>query len=182
MPNLTFPKSALEPRPAFKPGVYDIMFKGFKPALSAKKPDKEQTVNLNPELVIVNSPETFPDGKPYNGSKIMTSLNLSFLPAVQDFFHCFGDSLVEREENGEQVVDLPGSFANGTSHPDPKMWGPYSGVIVNAIGKVELVETQANKKVGNTYVPDPTKTRSEIKRYICNVPGCAVQHLETMIR
>ena len=179
-PNLQFPKSALEPRPAFKAGIYDVMFKGFKQSLSknANETTGEKSINLNPELTICNSPETFPDGKPYNGSKVFTPLNLSFLPAVQDFFHCFGDVLVE---NGD-VIDLPGSFGNGTSDPDPKNWGPYSGVSLNAIGKIELVETPANKKVGNKYVPDPTKTRTEIKRYICNVPGCAVNHLETLIR
>jgi hypothetical protein len=180
MPNMTFPKSALEPRPAFKPGIYDVMFKGFKPALSknANETTGERTINLNPELVICNSPETFPDGKPYNGSKVFCSLNLSFLPAVQDFFHAYGEELVENGEN----VDLPGSFANGTQDPDPKNWGPYSGVILNGIGKVELVEVQANKKVGKTYVPDPTKTRSDIKRWICAVNGCQVQHMESLIR
>ena len=178
MPNLTIPKSALEPRPAFQAGVYDVMFKGFKPALSKKSPDKEQTINLNPEIVIVNSPLTFPDGKPYNGTKVFTSLNLGFMPAVQDFFHAFGEALIEDGDN----VDIPGSFANGTSNPDPKNWGPYSGPILNAIGKLELVEVQANKKQGNTYVPDPTKTRSDIKRYICAVSGCQVNHMESLIR
>jgi len=180
MPNMSFPKSALEPRPNFQPGVYDVMFKGFKPALSknANETTGEKSINLNPELVIVNSSLTFPDGKPYNGSKVFTSLNLSFLPAVQDFFHAFGEALVENGDN----VDLPGAFANGTSAADPKQWGPYSGTILNGIAKVELVETQANKKVGNQYVPDPTKTRTDIKRWICNVPGCQVQHLESLIR
>ena len=180
MPNMSFPKSALEPRPAFKSGVYDCMFKGFKPALS-KNPSEstgERSTNLNPELVIVNSPESFPDGKPYNGSKLFFSANLSFLPAVQDMFHAFGEVLIENGDN----VDLPGSFANGTSDPDPKNWGLYSGNCLNAIGKVEIVETQAQKKVNNKWVPDPTKTRSEIKRFICAVPGCQVQHLESLIR
>lgn len=180
MPNMTFPKSALEPRPAFKAGVYDVMFKGFKPQLSknANETTGEKSVNLNPELTICNSPETFPDGKPYNGSKVFFAANLSFLPAVQDLFHCFGDVLIENGDN----VDLPGAFANGTQNPDPKQWGPYSGNALNAIGKVEIVETPAQKKVGNQWVPDPTKTRSEIKRFICAVPGCQVQHLESLIR
>lgn len=180
MPNMTFPKSALEPRPAFKSGVYDVMFKGFKQALT-KNPSEttgEKGINLNPEIVICNSPDTFPDGKPYNGSKVFTALNLSFLPAVQDFFHCFGESLIENGEN----VDLPGAFSNGTDSADPKNWGQYSGNALNAIGKVEIQETPAQKKVGNSWVADPGKTRSEIKRFICNVPGCQVKHMESLIR
>lgn len=181
MPNMTFPKSALEPRPNLPAGIYDVMFKGFKPALS-KNPSEstgEKSINLNPEIVICNSPLTFgKENKPVNGQKVFTSLNLSFLPAVQDFFHCFGETLIENGEN----VDLPGSFANGTANPDPKQWGPYSGAAVNCIGKIELVEVQANKKVGNTYVPDPTKTRTEIKRYHCAVPGCTIEHMESLIR
>lgn len=181
MPNLTFPKSALEPRPNFKAGVYDLMFKGFKPLLSknANENTGEKSINLNPELVIVNSSETFPDGKPYNGSKVFTSLNLSFLPAVQDFFHAYGEGLIENGDN----VDLPGSFANGTSSSDPKNWGAYQGTILNGIAKVELVETQANKKdASGKWVPDPTKTRTDIKRWFCVVPGCQTQHVESLIR
>lgn len=181
MPNMSFPKSALEPRPALPSGIYDVMFKGFKPQLSktANVNTGEKSINLNPELVICNSPLTLPDGKPVNGSKVFTSLNLSFLPAVQDFFHAFGEALVENGDN----VDLPGSFANGTQDPDPKNWGAYSGNIVNGMAKVELVETMANKKnAQGQYVPDPTKTRTEIKRWICAVPGCEIQHLESLIR
>lgn len=178
MPNLQFPKTALEPRPNIPPGVVQVMFKGFKPSLSKKQEGKDQTINLNPELVIVNHPGTFPDGKPINGSKVFTSLNLSFLPAVQDFFHCFGEQLIENGDN----VEIPGQFANGTSDPNPANWGPYSGSCVNAVGSLELLEVQANKKVGNTYVPDPTKTRTDIKRYMCQVPGCTAQHVESLIR
>lgn len=180
MPNMTFPKSALEPRPAFKSGIYDVMLKGLKQALTKNVSEStgEKGINLNPELVICNSPESFPDGKPYNGSKVFFAANLAFLPAVQDMFHCFGEPLIENGDN----VDLPGSFANGTSDPDPKNWGVYSGNAINAIGKVEIQEVPAQKKVGNKYVPDPGKTRSEIKRFICAVPGCQVQHLETLIR
>ncbi len=180
MPNMMFPKSALEPRPAFKSGIYDVMLKGLKPALSKNVSETtgEKSINLTPELVICNSAETFPDGKPYNGSKVFFSGNLSFLPAVQDMFHCFGEPLLE---NGDQV-ELPGSFGNGTTDPDPKNWGAYSGAVVNSIGQVEIVETPAQKKVGGQWVPDPGKTRSEIKRFICKVPGCTVQHLESLIR
>jgi hypothetical protein len=157
------------------------MFKGFKPALSKPVPGKDQTVNLNPEIVIVNSPLTFgKDNRPLNGQKIFTSLNIAFMPAVQDFFHCFGEQLTVDDEN--ESVDIPGSFSNGTSDPNPALWGQYQGNIVNAIGRIEIVETQANKKENGQWVPDPTKTRSEIKRYFCNVPGCQTIHLESLIR
>jgi hypothetical protein len=180
MPNLTFPKSALEPRPNLPAGMIQVMFKGFKQKLSAKKPDKEQTVNMNPELVVVNDSRTLPDGKSLNGQKVFDSLNLSFMPRVQDFFHCFG---VEMVENGDNV-DFPGFFDGDTTQTDCAKWGAYHGGGLNEIGTIELVETQANKKDPATgqYVPDPTKTRTEIKRYICRVPGCQVQHMENLIR
>jgi hypothetical protein len=179
-PNLQFPKSALEPRPNLPAGRLTVMFKGFKPKLS-KNPSEstgEKTVNLNPEITVINDSRSTQDGKPLNGQKVFTSLNLSFLPAVQDFFHALGVPLTEDGEN----VELPGYFDGDASNPDPSKWGTFQGPAINETAELELVEVQANKKVGNTYVPDPTKTRTDIKRWFCRVPGCTVQHMESLIR
>lgn len=171
MANLTFPKSALEPRPQLPAGMIQVMFTGFKQKLSKKKEGKEQSVNLNPVLTIVNDSRTGPDGKILNGQKLFESLNLSFLPRVQDFFHCFGLELIEDGDN----VDLPGSFANGTSDPNPEKWGLYSGAAINEIGDLELIEVPSRKAGAK-----PTDKQTDIKRYICRVPGCTVNHMENL--
>ena len=179
MANLTFPKSALEPRPNVPAGKITVMFKGFKPKLSKKQEGKDQTVNLNPELVIVNDSRSFPDGKPLNGAKLFESLNLSFLPRVQDFCHALGVPLTEDGDN----VTLPGYFDGDNDNPDPTRWGNFQGPMLNETLELELVEVQANKKgPDGKYHPDPTKTRTDIKRYFCRVPGCQVQHLESLIQ
>ncbi|MGB2626444.1 MAG: hypothetical protein WAK20_06620 [Candidatus Acidiferrum sp.] len=156
------------------------MFKGFKPKLSKNESvtTGEKTINLNPELVIVNDPRTTPDGKSLNGQKVFTSLNMAFAPAIQDFFHALGLTLNEVGED----VELPGYFDGDATNPDPTKWGTFQGQAVNETAVLELAEIQASKKVGNSYVPDPTKTRTDIKRYVCRVPGCTVQHMESLIR
>jgi hypothetical protein len=180
MPNLSFPKSSLEPRPALPAGRVTCMFKKFTPKLSKNVSEStgEKSINLNPELVIINDARTTADGKPLNGQKVFTSLNLNFMPAVQDFFHALGLPLTESGED----VELPGYFDGDTQNPDPTKWGNFQGPAINETMELELVEVQANKKQGNAWVPDPTKTRSEIKRYICRVQGCQVQHMESLNR
>lgn len=182
MPNLTFPKSALEPRPNLPAGPIQVMFKGFKPKLSAQQPGKTQSTNLNPELVIVNDTRSTPDGKPLNGQKLFDSLNLSFLPRLQDFCHCFGSAMVEDGDS----VDLPGYFSgdtsaittsNGETIPDPSKWGQYAGPLLNEIGDILLKEVPSRKKGAK-----PTDTQVDIDRYICRVAGCTTQHMETLIR
>jgi len=173
MPNLTFPKSALEPRPNLPVGTIQVMFNGFKPKLSKKKPDKEQSINLNPELKIVNDSRQTPDGKPLNGQKVFENLNLSFMPRVQDFLHSFG---LEFQENGDNV-DLPGYWDGDTSSPDPEKWGTYHGPLEGQVGTLELAEEKSRKAGAK-----PTDTQVSIKRYICQVPGCTVAHMESLLQ
>lgn len=174
MANLTFPKSALEPRPNLPVGHHEVMFKGFKPKLSKKKEGKEQSINLNPDIVIVNSSLTDKDNKPLNGQKLFDSLNLSFLPRLQDFCHAFGVML---DDDGADSVSLPGRFTGDANNPDPSKWGAYEGPLVNEIATVELAEEPSRKvgaKAGDTQV--------SIKRYLCRVPGCQVQHMESLLQ
>jgi hypothetical protein len=173
MPNLTFPKSALEPRPNLPAGRITVMFKGFKPKLSKKQEGKEQSVNLNPELIIINDSRSTPDGKPLNGQKLFDSLNLSFLPRLQDFVHAFGTPMTESGDN----VDLPGYFDGDTSNTDPAKWGNYQGPLTNETAELELAEVPSRKAGAK-----PTDTQVDIKRYFCRVPGCQVQHMESLIR
>jgi hypothetical protein len=173
MPNLSFPKTALEPRPNLPVGTITVVFSGFKPKLSKPKPGKEQSVNMNPDLKIINDSRTTPDGKPLNGQKVFESLNLSFLPRVQDFVHAFG---CEMTENGENV-DLPGYFDGDTSAKDPTQWGQYHGPLTGEQATLELVEVQSRKPGAKA-----NDTQVDIKRYICRVPGCTVNHMESLIQ
>lgn len=173
MPNLSFPKSALEPRPNLPAGTIQVVFKGLKPKLSKKKEGKDQSVNLNPELSIVNDQRQSADGKPLNGQRVFEVLNMNFLPRIQDFFHALGVPLTE---NGDSV-DLPGYFEGDTSEPDPEKWGEFRSPALNEIATLELA-TVKSRRVG----AKPTDTQTDIKRYICRVPGCTVQHLESLLQ
>lgn len=173
MPNLSFPKSALEPRPNLPAGTIQVIFKGFKPKLSKKKEGKDQSVNFNPELVIVNDQRTTEDGKQLNGQRIFDALNESFLPRIQDFFHALGVPLTENGDN----VDLPGSFDNNTNDPDPSTWGEFRSPAVNEIATLELATVKSRRPGAK-----PTDTQTDVKRYICRVPGCTVQHSESLLQ
>jgi hypothetical protein len=173
MPNLQFPKSALEPRPNLPAGMIQVIFNGFKPKLSKKQEGKDQTVNMNPELVIINDSRTTADGKPLNGQKLFTSLNLSFLPAVQDFCHAFGQPMTESGDN----VDLPGYFDGDTTVVDPAKWGQYHGPLQGEQATIELAEVPSRRQGAKA-----TDTQVDIKRYICRVQGCTTNHMETLIR
>ena len=180
MPALTFPKSALEPRPNLPPGHIQVMFQGFKPKLSKKQEGKEQSINLNPELVIVNDQRTTKDGKPLNGQKVFETLNVSFGPRLQDFFHAFGEELQWSGDGDDATFTLPGFFSNGTEDPDPSKWGNYNNP--NMQGKVATLELAevASRKAG----AKPTDTQTDIKRYICAMPQgtCKATHMESMLR
>lgn len=173
MPNLTFPKSALEPRPNLPPGTVQVIFKGFRPKLSKKKEGKEQSVNLNPDLQIVNDPRSTEDGKPLNGQRVFEVLNLNFLPRIQEFFHALGVPLTE---NGDDV-GLPGYFEGDTNNPDPTTWGEFRSQAINEIATLELVTVKSRKPNAK-----PTDVQTDIKRYVCRVPGCTVQHPESLIQ
>lgn len=179
MPNLTFPKSALEPRPNLPAGSIQVMFKGFKPKLSKKQPDKEQSVNLNPELVIVNDSRSDKSGKPLNGQKLFETLNLSFMPRLQDFCHAFGQPMGGEDDTDNAHVSIPGYFDN-----EPVMqaagwheWGLYHGPLEGEYATVELAEVKSRKPNAKS-----TDTQTDIKRYVCRVPGCTVNHMESLIR
>lgn len=176
MPQIKIPKGALEPRPSFAPGLIQVQVRGFKP----EKSKKGDSINLNPQLAVVNDNRQFPDGRPYNGQSIPTSLNTQFFGQLFDFCHCFGVPMPE-DKNGDRP--LPGSYGNGDLDEEPRLWGPYSGPLKDQIGTLELVEVPARHKAADgTYVPDGTRTRAEIKRFICNVPGCQERHNENLIR
>jgi hypothetical protein len=157
--------------------MIEVVFTGFKPKLSKKKEGKDQSVNLNPEIKVVNDSRSDASGKPLNGQKLFESLNLSFLPRVQDFCHAFGAPMTENGEN----VDIPGYFDGDTSQSNSEAavaaWGQYHGPLLNEIGTIELAEVKSRKPGAK-----PTDTQVDIKRYVCRVAGCTVNHLESLIQ
>lgn len=171
MPNLTFPKTALEPRPNLPVGQIMVIFTGFKPKMS--KNVEKPSVNMNPTLSITGDGRQGPDGKPLNGQRVFENLNLGFLPRVQDFLHAFG---VEFVENGDNV-DIPGYFDGDTDNPDPTKWGAYHGPLENESATLELAEEKSRRQGAK-----PTDTQVSIKRYICRVPGCQVSHMESLLQ
>jgi hypothetical protein len=169
MPSLSFPKSALEPRPNLPPGFIHVIFTGFRPKLS-KKGD---SINMNPQLHVVNDPRTDSSGKPLNGQTVFESLNLSFPPRLVDLVHALGCEMVENGDN----VDIPGYFDGDTSNPDPSQWGTYHGPLENQVAQLELAEVQSRRSGAK-----PGDKQTDIKRYICKVQGCTVPHIESLIR
>lgn len=170
MPNIKLPKTALEPRPNLPAGMYDVMLDGFKPGLSKGADGKAKTVNLQPQMKIINSAGTTTDGKPLNGQKVFDNLNVGFGPRLQDFVHCFGERMVEEGD----TVDIPGQFVGPDD--DPSKW-VYHGPLTGKVGKLELVEIAATKPGAK-----PTDKVTTIKRYFCAVQGCDVNHMENLAR
>lgn len=174
MPNLTFPKTALEPRANLPAGMIQFVFTGFKPKISKNK--ENPTVNLNPVIKVINDSRTDASGKPLNGQTLFDSMNLSFLPRLQDFCHALGQPMIENGEN----VDIPGYFDGDTSDANalhPEKWGTYHGPLENEMGTLELAEVPSRKAGAKA-----TETQTDIKRYVCRVAGCTVNHLESLIR
>jgi hypothetical protein len=156
MPKFSLSKEAIEGKPTVKGGVYEFRLDGFKPA----KAKSGTSVNLNPDLKVINDPN-------FTDSKIFASLNEGFPPAVIGLVHALGMEMVPNADSG---MDIPGDFQGGA---DPKTWS-YVGPLVGRSGRVELQETErTDGKPG---------TRTEIKRFICALPGCQEKHPETYIK
>lgn len=177
MPMLTIPKQSLQPRENLPAGFVQLEFKGFKPGLTKKK----DSVNLNPVLNVINDARSDSTGKPLNGQRVFDYLNVNFMQRVVDFFHAFGADLID---NGAGLT-IPGEWSGDPSNPDPTKWGDYvSGPLlpngrgnVGAIATAELAETSYQEKPGADI-----RHRTEVKRYICQVPNCDVKHSESLIR
>lgn len=169
MPKLTMSKKSLEPPASLPPGIVTLRMDGFKPKLSRKKPGKDQSLNLNPVLTVINNPN--PD---VNNRKHFENLNLNATWVIRDFVHCFGVAL---EDAGSDDVSIPGEFIGG----DPATFegSTYQGPLLGKVGQVELIEVPATDEHGNQVAG---KTRTVTKRYICSVPGCQEKHSENLAK
>lgn len=149
------PKDSLEARKVLPAGRYQVRLDGFKPKLSKLKPGKDQSVNFNPDIKIINHAQL-------NGEKVYTPLNQQVGFILEAFSHCFGHPL---EVVGDSAV-LPGGFQQDVANPQDIAKMTYQGPLQGATGELELgVMTGTNGKPQNF-----------IKQFFCKVPGCKTQH------
>lgn len=152
MPNLKIPKESLEGPKKLPIGIVDVRLDGFSPDWSQKK----DSYNLMPNMRIINNPD-------YHDRKVNDWLNSRAGWVMRDFCHCFGIQLAGPDDDPE----FPGEFTP-SGEADPKKWN-YQGPLLGRTGKLELAEADGGKYVN-------------IKRYLCQVPGCTVKHSENLIR
>lgn len=170
MPNLKIPAKSLEPPEQMPAGVYDVMFTAIKPSLTSGKDQagnsKEKSVNLNVQLKVVNNA----NGE-LNGKTIRDFMNVNAGWVLKDFVHCFGHELVGDAAGG---YDLPGDILGPDGIENCSKW-TYQGPLLNEQGTIELAEVDGiGKNAGKKF--------TNIKRYICRVPGCQEKHSENLLR
>lgn len=158
MPKITVPKDSLKGLPPIPPGIYEFRLDGFEPKLSKQKPGKDQSVNLNPILNIINHATL-------NGRRLPENLNVQAGWVMQDLVHALG---VPMADEGTDDAALPGEF-QPPNEPDPTKW-QYIGPLAGKVGKAE-VALVPNQRGG---------MRSAIKRYFCVIPGCSERHSEDL--
>jgi len=153
---MNFSKESIEgPAPA-PDGWYQLIFKGFKPAHAKDK----QSINLNPQLEIVN--HNTEDGKKVwdNGSTNGDYAQSIVLALV----HATGQPEVP-SANGDGGWELPGILDGMDQYPDnPEKWD-YKGPMLNQVIEVELYVDEYNGRKSN-----------KIAQYKCAIPGCQVKH------
>jgi hypothetical protein len=154
---LKVPKDSLEGKPQIRPGMYQFRLDGFKPDLSKEKPGKDRSINLNPQMKIINNIE-------FDGAPIYHNLNIQAGWILKDFCHALGVPM-----GGPDHDEIPGEFQPGPPSP-PKDW-KYVGPLMGKTGRVEIVSVPSNK--GGTF--------SAVKKFLCNVPGCQETHTESLV-
>jgi len=142
----------MEPVPE---GLYTVRLDGFEPSLTAKR----DSVNLNPQLKIVNHPTL-------NDRHIFTNLNTKAKWLWPDFCHAFG---VPLNETPAGEIEFPGDFIG--PEDDPTKWA-YSGPLLGQQAQVYVVQVD-NTKGG---------VRNEIKYYVCRLPNCTIRHSPNLTR
>lgn len=162
-------KESLEGIKPVPNGVYDVQLLGFEPKWSKDK----GSINLNPIMKIVNSPQ-------YNGQRVFWNCNTKASFLWHDFAHCFGLPVEFHKtgENGAEEAHLPGgpSAWTASKEDDPTTY-KYTGPLTNKVGKVDLVEVRTPGQ----------KPRNDIKMFICKIDGCAtkypdVSHMTNLIK
>lgn len=161
MAKFTVPKESLKGLPPLPPGIYEVRLDGFKPKLSKQKPGKDQSVNLNPQLKVINHPTL-------NDRMVSESLNVIMARNQRDFCHAFGFLMDHEDDNDPQEASLPGEFQGDPNNLETMH---YVGPLVGQIAKIELASVPGDN--GRTY--------TNIKRYFCRVPNCTVSHPDSIL-
>lgn len=169
---MDYAKDELSGAPPLPAGPYTLQFKGFKPKAAKPKPPStvSESVNLNPELVVIGHPE-------YDGRRVFAGLNSKAGFIIEDFVHACGIPMeVVQDENAgteKERHTIPGVFDGRDTHPDePDQW-KYLGPLLNKTLQVELAEIPAQ----NGF-----KAKNEVRQYICAVPGCTEKHSTNLIK
>lgn len=163
-------------------GEYWVQLVGFKPQ-NAKNKVPADSFNLRPQLRITDN-----QNQELNNKSVLYNLNTQAGFILRDFCHMFGilmdgetPDMAAAGEAGD--FSLPGMFTP-FDPDDAKKWGPYTGPLLNAKGRIEVVNVpkQRKKADGSGYETVPNETQNDIKRFFCAVPGCAVNHKDNLIR
>ena len=166
-----FTKENLTGPPPLPDSIYDLRLVKFSPKVSAKG----DSYNLNAEFEIT-TPGTEYGGRP---RKVFESFNSGFGVAWMDFTHACGLEMEltgERDDEGNEILGLPGAWAEKDKYPDdPSKW-EYKGPLINRGFRAELTTTEYNGRKSN-----------HVRSYICTVPSCetvnpTVRHSQNLIK
>lgn len=139
-------------------GIYEVRLDGFKPKASKLKPGKEPSVNLRPQLKIINH-------STLNDQPVFSHCNTAFAVEIYDLCHALG---VPYDGEGTDQAQMPGEFQGPDDQPE--QWS-YIGPLVGQVAKVEVANTtdQNNK---------PT---TQVNKWFCRVEGCQAKHRDSLI-
>ena len=155
MPKLTANKEEINGLPPMGEGMVTVRLDGFDPKLAKKK----DSVNLNPQMKIINHAE-------YNDRNVFENLNTKGKWVWKDFCHAFGVPLVETP-NG--AVEFPGNFDG--PEEDPTKW-QYHGPLTGQQAQLYLI--QGDNGSGGI--------NNKVKYYVCKVPGCVEKHSDNLAK
>lgn len=152
--SMKFAAEEMEGLKPVPPGIYDVMFLGFKP----KKSKNGTSINLNGLLKVMGHPELGEE------RKIFANLNEQIPGFIQDFCHMLGVPM--QDQNGANP-GIPGVFDGDPTkfkEDDPTTW-VYKGPLEKQSGKIE---------VGlKDYNGEPSQ---DIIRFICKVSQCETKY------
>ena len=170
--SMNFSKEQLTGAAPVPAGPYTLQLKGFKqkPAKIKEGQTESESMNLNPELVIINNTE-------YDGRRVFAGLNTKAAWIISDFVHACGLEMEEVQDEfaGTEKANLtiPGVF-DGSDDPSvkPEDW-KYQGPLLNKTLNVELA-----------FIPAAGgfKEKNDVRQYICAVPGCQEKHSTNLIK
>jgi hypothetical protein len=174
---MSYSKEELSGAPPIPAGKYTLQLKVFKPKASALKPGETESssLNLNPELVVINHPD-------YEGRRIFWNMNTKGAFIFTDFVHACGLQMeeVQNEYAGTAKASytLPGVF-EGADDPKvkPEDW-KYLGPLTNKTLEVEVAETPAQTGADGKFY----KAKNEIRQFFCAIPNCQEKHSTNLIK